>query len=112
MFRNLFAGFGNAGGDAATRKAGDKDVSSVRIAISNGKDKEPLWITAEAWGNLSERLATVKKGDRVGIQGRLVVETYKDKDGVDRTAVKVVCDDVAYLSPKQGADGNDESDPY
>lgn len=112
MFRNNFSGFGHAGNDAASRKAGDKDVASVRLALSNGKDRDPTWVTVEAWGSLSARLATVKKGDKVGVTGRLAVESYKDKEGVERTTVKIVANDIAYLSPRQDGAEEEQDDPF
>jgi len=102
MIRNSVTFIGNAGDNAALRQAGEKDVASVSVALSNGRDKEPTWIRAEAWGQLAERLATVKKGERIGGQGRLSVETYTDKEGKERTSVKIVLNDLIYLSPKQG----------
>ncbi len=110
MFKNQFNGLGNAGNDASTRKAGDKDVSSVRLAISNGKNREPLWLTVEAWGDLAPRLASVKRGDRIGVQGRLAIESYTDKDGAKQTAVKIVASDIAYLSAKTDGAGDGDDD--
>lgn len=115
MVRNLFICIGNAGNDASVRKVGEKDVGSFRLAVSNGKDKDgkdkdPTWFTVEGWGRVAERIATVKKSDKLAIQGRIEVETYTNKEGVEKTTVKVIADDITYLSPKQGA--NDESDPF
>lgn len=111
MIRNQLTFLGNAGGDATTRQAGDKTVASVSVALSNGKDRDPTWVRAEAWGKQAERLATVKKGERIAGQGRLAVETYKDKDGVERTSVKVVVDNFEYLTPKaDGAPADDADD--
>lgn len=116
MIRNQLTFIGNAGADATTRQAGDKTVASVSVALSNGKGREPTWVRAEAWERQAERLATVKKGDRIGGQGRLAIETYKDKDGVERTSVKVVIDNFEYLTPKADGspadDADDDRDPF
>ncbi|MBT9165388.1 MAG: Single-stranded DNA-binding protein [Chloroflexi bacterium] len=115
-FNNNYSFYGNAGGDATSSRVGvDKAVSKVRVAVSNGKDREPLWLNVEAWGGQGERLAAIKKGDRLGVSGHLVVEQYTDKEGKERTSVKVVASSIAYLSPKSSGTEeleSDESDPY
>lgn len=110
MFKNTWTGLGNTGSEPTTRKVGEKEVTSVRLAVSNGKGRDATWLTIEAWGPLSARLASVKKGEKIGICGRLAPETYTDKDGVKQTVVKIVASDIAYLTPKAGGAAEEEEE--
>lgn len=101
--RNSFTGIGSAGTEPTHRSVGDKEVVSIRLAINNGREREPLWLTVEGWGRIGERLAAVAKGDRIGIAGRLEVSEWEAKDGAKRTTVKVILDDLMMLSAKAAA---------
>lgn len=97
---------GNVGRDAETRQAGNTKVASFTLATSetykdrNGERRvETEWHNINAWGGLSEVCERfVKKGMMVYVEGRLKSEKYKDKDGVERVAVKIVADTLKMLS--------------
>lgn len=43
---------------------------------------EPLWVSATFWEEEAERLAAaLTKGDRVSVEGTLVIESYQRRDG-------------------------------
>jgi single-strand DNA-binding protein len=45
-------------------------------------DKETIWFKVACWNQLAENVAaTLKKGDKVLVHGRLQQETYERKDG-------------------------------
>jgi len=92
MFFNLFSGTGYVVGDVFS-KSRDNNIFGARLAISNSKSSNgsrPLVLPIEACGTFGDRLSTAQNGDKIGLQGRLVVE----QDG----AVKVVLDDeIAFL---------------
>lgn len=99
---------GNVGRDAETRQAGTTKVSSFTLATSETyKDRkrreETEWHNINAWGGLSDVCERfVKKGMMVYVEGRLKSEKYKDKDGVEKVAVKIVADTLKMLSyPKE-----------
>src|SRR5207244_3893322 len=74
------------------------------LAVDQGKDDAPLWVTILCWKYLAERLKPmVHKGSLVFAQGRLHVRTYTDKNNVERQAVEVVADDVQVLGKQQKA---------
>ena len=53
-------------------------------------DGQTLFMRATAWRTMAEQIASqCKKGDKVIALGRMVAETYKDKDGNDRTATRL-----------------------
>lgn len=70
-------------------------------------DGKPEWLRCEAWGQLAENIVeSVTKGATVIINGRLTTETYRTREGEDRTALKVRCSHVAVDLGRQTARAN------
>lgn len=58
-------------------------------------DGQTLFMRATAWRTMAEQVAaSMKKGEKVIALGRLVAESYKDKDGNDRTATRLDLDSI------------------
>jgi single-strand DNA-binding protein len=75
------------------------------------------WFRVEAWDRLAETCNNyLHKGDQVYIEGRLKSRKYTDKEGVERTSVDVVANNMLILTPKGGGsagnsyDNNDAED--
>lgn len=59
-------------------------------------DDEPLGLDVTAWAGLAENVAaSLHRGDRVSITGRLVPTSWTQDDGQKRFGVQVVAEDVA-----------------
>lgn len=68
---------------ASTPSKYDKNTSSW-------VDGQTLFMRATAWRTMAEQIAaSMKKGDKVIAFGRLIAESYKDKDGNDRTTTRI-----------------------
>jgi single-strand DNA-binding protein len=53
-------------------------------------DGQTLFMRATAWRNMAEQIASsMHKGDKVIALGKLIAESYKDKDGNDRTTTRL-----------------------
>lgn len=53
-------------------------------------DGQTLFMRAVAWRNFAENIAgELAKGDKVIATGKLVSETYQDKEGKDRTSLRL-----------------------
>lgn len=53
-------------------------------------DGQTLFMRATAWRGMAEAIAAnLHKGNKVIALGRLIAESYKDKDGNDRTATRL-----------------------
>jgi len=66
--------------------------------------KETVFIPCIAWAKLAESTAkNAKKGMPVIVEGRLNVETYTTKDGVEKSQTNIVADSVHVLEwmPKE-----------
>ena len=52
-------------------------------------DGETLWFGVSAWRQLGEHCASsISKGDRVVVTGRLLLRTWADAEGKDRTSLQ------------------------
>ena len=59
------------------------------------EEKITTWHNIVAWGQLAENLsATIQKGDRIIVIGRINEDTYTNKDGVEVKWRTVVADDA------------------
>jgi single-strand DNA-binding protein len=64
-------------------------------------EKETEWFNIVTWRQLAEICERyLHKGSKVYIEGRLTQRKYTDKDGVQRTSVEVIANDMEMLSPK------------
>ncbi len=93
-------------------------VSICRFAIAvnrnySGSDGERKtdFFNCTAWRGLGETVARyAKKGKKVAVVGSIELRNYEDSQGVKRTAVDITCQDVEFLSPRDGGDSGYESD--
>jgi len=81
-------------------------IASSRTYVQAGEKKEiASFFSCVAWTKLGELIVQyVKKGQRLGIEGRLQQRSWEDKDGNKRSTVEIVVDNVQFLEPKR-ADG-------
>lgn len=76
-------------------------VSRTFKASSGEKREETEWFNVVAWNKLAETCNSyLRKGNKVYIEGRLTQRKYTDKNGVERTAVDVVANEMEILTPK------------
>lgn len=83
-----------------------KAVANFTIAVNrpftnqNG-ERDADFINCVAWGKQAENLAQfMKKGNQIGVDGRLQTRTYDDKDGKTVFVTEVVADSVQFLESK------------
>ena len=75
------------------------------------RQQETDWFNIVAWRDLAERSATyLKKGQKVFIEGRLIIRKYTDKSGIERTAIEVMATDMEFLTPKDRQGSTSSSD--
>jgi len=81
--------------------AGGRAVTSFGLAVnrrwqSNGEWQEQVsFFNVTAWADLAENVAaSLAKGNRAVVFGRLEQREYETKDGDKRTVVEVVADDI------------------
>ena len=92
-----------------------KEVLRVSLAVNRSyKNPEGIYetdfIDCILWDGLANNLSEYcKKGDVVGVRGRLQV-SYYEKDGINHKAVEVIVEKLTFLSSKKQEDETEEAD--
>ncbi len=99
---NLCTFIGNTGTGAELHTTEDgNSVARFRLAVTTDfkdREAEPMWLTIIAFGKLAAQVSElVKKGSLVLASGRLSVRSYTDKQGIEKTAVEVIAQNVQVL---------------
>lgn len=101
---------GNVGRDPELKySASGTAVVKFSVADTTGKDdnKKTVWHDVVVFKEQAEHVAaSVKKGSRVIVTGRLDKSDYTGKDGVKKQRVEVIADDVS-ISLRWSAHGDD-----
>ena len=90
-------------------------VCHFAIAVNRGYasqdgERQTDFFNCTAWRGQAETIARyTKKGNKVAVSGSVQLRNYEDNQGVKRTAVDIVVQDVEFLTPKAG-EGFDEFD--
>lgn len=89
---------------------------AVNRPFSNQQgEREADFINCVVWRKAAENLANyMKKGNQIGVDGRIQTRTFETKDGRTAFVTEVVADSVQFLEPKnssnrQGGGGNQGS---
>lgn len=95
---------GNTGRDSEVRTLENgTQVCSFSVATTESyKDKNDKWQDQTEWHNIvvwrpSQNVASLPKGAKVYIEGKISYRKYKDKDGNDRTTTDIVASTVRRL---------------
>ena len=83
---------------ARTSQAG-KTFTTAKVR-ADGKDGAVLWVSIVAFGDLAERLLTMRANNALALSGKLEVSAYTAKDGSPAAGLSVVCDELATLKAK------------
>jgi len=71
-----------------------KAVCSIPLAVNNGKDKPPGWLTLIGWEWNADKIESLTKGDLVVASGRLQIRSYEKKDGSQGNSTELVCESI------------------
>lgn len=87
-------------------------VASYTVAINTGygEKQQTDFINVTTWGKSGEFVSNYfKKGQAIGIVGRLRSYNYEDKDGNKRYSTEVVTEDIEFIGTKnEKQNGQDE----
>ena len=84
-------------------------VANNRAYTSQNERKEMVsFFNCIAWGKPGEVIAQhCKKGQRIGIEGRLQQRSWQDQNGQKRNTVEIVVENFQFLSGGPGQQGGD-----
>ncbi|MDE6585850.1 MAG: single-stranded DNA-binding protein [Clostridia bacterium] len=97
-----------------TETSGGIKICRFAIAVNrnySGSDGERKtdFFNCVAWRNLAETVARyTRKGIKVAVSGSIELRNYEDSQGVKRTGVDIVAQDVEFLTPR----GTSNDDVY
>jgi single-strand DNA-binding protein len=93
---NCWVGGGRLTRDAElTTTAKGTSMSKFRLAVNDRRTDETLFVNVLCFGKMAEALNPhLTKGRSVGVQGKIKVEEYEDKEKNKRQTVSVFADDV------------------
>ena len=114
MFGNNVVFLGRLTHDIELKTAGDTVVTNFTLARNRpkvkDKEQESDFVRFVAFGKMAETIEKyVKKGERLGVSGRLQVRSYEDKDGNKRTATEVIVETIEFIETKSTKSDNSET---
>ena len=96
---------------------GGTSVASFSIAnnrsytAQNEKKEQVSYFNCAAWGKTGEVIAQYgKKGNRIGIEGRLQQRSWQDQSGQKRNTTEIVVENFQFLESKGRESESTESD--
>src|SRR5687767_7542592 len=122
---------GNLGSDPEMRYTpSNRAVTQFNVAVNQSTKnqqtgewvEETDWFRVSVWGDRAERMAeTLRKGNKVFVEGRFKTRTFEGRDGQTRTALEITADSIVNLerrprddegsfgAPSGGGAGGDQS---
>ena len=83
-------------------------IAVNRSYTSQDGERQTDFFNVTAWRGLADTIARcVKKGSKVAVSGSIQLRNYEDNQGVKRTAVDIIAQDVEFLSPRNAPQGDD-----
>ena len=84
-------------------------MAKFRMAVNDRRNEDTLFLNILCFGKMAEALKDhLKKGRLVGVQGKLKIDDYQDKDGNQKNSICVMADEIS-LGPS-GTVGQDSKD--
>ncbi len=96
-----------------TETAGGVSVCHFAIAVnrsysSQDGERQTDFFNVTAWRGLADTVARfTKKGNKVAVSGSIQMRTYEDNQGIKRTAVDIIAQDIEFLTAKSASSGDD-----
>lgn len=96
-----------------TETASGVQICRFSIAVARNYsgaegEKKTDFFNCTAWRGTAEAVARyAHKGNKVAVSGSIELRNYEGNDGVKRTAVDIIAQDVEFLTPRQ-VDSDDD----
>lgn len=86
-------------------------VANFTLAVDNGygETKRTDFFNCVAFGKTAETIAAyVRKGDLILVEGRLEIDKWTDREGVNRERTKIVVSKFTFLETKKSREEREE----
>ena len=84
-------------------------IAVNRNYTSQDGERQTDFFNCTAWRGQAETIARyTKKGNKVAVTGSVQLRNYEDNQGVKRTAVDIIVQDVEFLTPKANGESFDD----
>lgn len=106
---------GNLGRDPELQMTANEGIPVTKFSLAvnrtytvkGEKKDETEWFNIVTWNKLAETCEKyLHKGSKVYIEGRISTRKYTDKEGVQRTIVEVIANDMKMLDTKAASGGS------
>jgi single-strand DNA-binding protein len=86
-----------------TETRSGKQVANASLAVTDATDGESdatLWVRLTAWESKAQELARYRKGDSLGVVGRLKLHRWTTPDGNERDDLVLTVEQIVGVRPK------------
>lgn len=108
---NIVAITGRITKDLELKEAGQTQVTNFSMAVENPYKKDDAsFFDIVAFGKTAELLNTYcGKGSKIGVDGTLKQDRFTDKEGNNRSVVRITANRIEFLDTKQNSDKSKQS---
>jgi len=87
-------------------------IANNKTYTKNGEKAEQVsFFECSAWGKIGEIISQYcKKGQKIGIDGRLQQQSWQNNEGIKKYKVSIVVDNFQFLSPKSQEQNSDNQE--
>ncbi len=91
-----------------------KKVSNLTVAVPRSYknadgEYETDFVDCVLWSGIAENTAEYcKKGDMIGVKGRVQTDTYENSDGKKQKSMKIIAEKVTFLSSRSKEEEQEE----
>lgn len=93
-----------------TETSGGIKICRFAIAVNrrNAGGEATDFYNCTAWRGLGETVARYsRKGNKVAVSGSIELRNYEDSQGIKRTGIDIIAQDVEFLTPRSNNGGDD-----
>lgn len=100
-----------------TETSSGVSVCRFSIAVNRGYtdsngERQTDFFNCTAWRGVGENVAQYcSKGNKVAVSGSIQIRNYEDNEGIRRTVVDIVAQEVEFLSTKSASNNDDYAPP-
>lgn len=107
---NIVAITGRITKDLELKQAGQKQVINFSVAVENPfKKDDASFFEIVAFGKTAELLNTYcGKGSKIGVDGTLKQDRFTDKEGNNRSVVRITANRIEFLDTKGQSNGQSQ----